>query len=881
MPTSLHNHTKYSILDGIPSPEELIQQAKDFGYSSISISEHGNMFSIIDAYKHAKELGLKYIPSCEVYETNDINERSKETPRFHLLLLAKSNEGYINLNKIVSAGHLEGFYFKPRIDLNILQKYSKDIVCLSACLAGRINRILLNDDYDLAKKWIGYYKNIFPDFFLEIQCHETQDQIIANKKIVKLAEMTGVPFTVTFDTHMLLPKHLDIHKKFIRISQDREVDEMYEGCWQVDPDKLFKIMSNQIGSDYAKEAIKNTDVIADMCNVEIQLKQNLMPHVEIPSEYKTDTDYLKVIVNEGWKEKGFDKLPEEKRNVYLQRIRHEMEILDYLEYSSYFIMLKKFLDEARKRKIPLGMSRGSGANCLNLYLSGTTSVDSIRWGLDFERFANKGRLGSLADYDIDCAKSRRSEMIEIAVELFGRNNVAQMATFNSLSPKVCIKDLGKVFDEEGIYSLPYKERENISRLIPDKVNNEKVKIEQVLEQTSKLQEYEKLYPLLFEYTKVLQNLPKSVGCHAAAIAVTDKPLINYCALMNNKEGNPMIQLDMYDAMDDLGIVKIDVLGIKTLDVVDDTLKLAGLTWDDIDINKLDLEDPKVYENTYKNGNTLGIFQMECVSESTIVNGNYIKDLYNNPPKTLYSLDERNNNIVENKVKHVQYCGKKMVYEIKLKNGLKIEVTEDHKFYTNKGWLSLKNLLNNNNDDIEIMYFDTRFFKQFQSTDGYEYVKYKDKWVRKHRAIAQELFTGFNKENVIHHINEVRDDNKLDNIITITPNDHMSIHSTGCNNPRYGMPFNHTEETKLRISNTLKKRYLNMSENEHEKLSNLAKGENNGMYGKKHKESTKEIIRIKNSGINSHTYKLKERQEIYKLLNDVLYDNNFKIKNINS
>jgi len=612
LPTSLHNHTKYSILDAIPSPEELIKQAKDFGYSSISISEHGNMFSIIDAYKHAKELGLKYIPGVEVYECDDITYkyRNKETPRFHLSLLAKSNEGYINLNRIVTAGYLEGFYFKPRIDLNILKKYSKDVVCLSACFAGKLSAMLYNNNYTLAKLWANYYKNIFENYFLEIQCHKTEEQSILNQKIVRLSETTGIPFVVTFDTHMLKKEHQKIHQAFIRISQDREVDEMYEGCWQVDPDELFKIMSSQIGSDYAKEAIKNTDVIANMCNVEIQLHQNLMPHVEIPPEYKTDTDYLKQLVNEGWKEKGFDKLPEEKRNIYLQRVRHEMEILDYLGYSSYFIMLKRYLGEAKKRNIPMGISRGSGGNCLNLYLTGITSVDSIKWNLDFERFGNKGRLGSLADYDADVAKSRRSEMIDIAIELFGRDNVAQMATFNSLSPKVCVKDLGKVFDEEGIYNLPYKERENISRLIPDKVNNEKVKIEQVLEQTPKLQEYEKLYPLLFEYTKVLQNLPKSVGCHAAAIAVTDKPLINYCALMNNKEGNPMIQLDMYDAMDDLGIVKIDVLGIKTLDVVDDTLKLTGLTWNDIDINKLDLEDPKVYESTYKNGNTLGIFQVE-------------------------------------------------------------------------------------------------------------------------------------------------------------------------------------------------------------------------------------------------------------------------------
>lgn len=603
MPASLHNHSYYSILDAICSPKQIVQQAKDFGYNAISLSEHGVMYSIIEGFKAAQELNLKYIPSCEIYETDDMFFKEKVSNRFHLLLLAKSDQGYINLNNLVSEGHLDGFYFKMRNDLDNLQKYSKDIICLSGCMAGRISRLLLDNHFDCAVQWVNEYKKVFKDYYLEIQCHRNQEKL--NQQLVKLAEKTNTPFVVTFDSHMLNEKQIPIHQKFIQIAQDREVGESYMDCWQIDPDKILKIMSEQIGVDYAREAILNTDRIAEMCNVEIKLHQDLMPHIQIPEEFKTDTDYLKHLVNEGWVKKGLNKLPSTVRSKYIKRVKHEIEILDFLGYSSYFIMLKQYLDEARKRNIPIGYSRGSGANCIILYIIGVTDVNSIKWDLDFTRFANKGRVGSVADYDIDVSRDRRMEMVEIASELFGENNIAHMATFNSLSPKVCIKDLGKVFNEEDIYDIPYKEREGISKLIPDGIT-----IEEALDQSKNLQEYNKKYPLLFEYTKVLQNIPKSVGCHAAAIAVTDKSLTNYCALTKNKDGKKMIQLNMYSSMDDLGIIKIDVLGIKTLDVIDNTLKLSNLTWDDIDIDKLDLNDPKVYETTYKNGHTLGIFQME-------------------------------------------------------------------------------------------------------------------------------------------------------------------------------------------------------------------------------------------------------------------------------
>lgn len=605
-----------------------MQQAVDFNYSAIAVTEHGNMFSYIDAYKAAKEKGIKFIPGCEVYETTDMDYKEKDADRFHLILLAKSNEGLKNLFRIVSEGYTSGFYGKPRVDLQLIKKYSTDVIAMSACLGGRISRLLYSSwckccggdecknfepKWDEAKKWVSSYKEVFGDnYFIELQSHDTKDQAEANKRLVKLAQETGTKFTITFDTHLIDGSELqkDVHRKFIQIGQDREVGETYEGCWQTDIETIHRVMDKQIGFEYVEIGINTTDEIANMCNVEIKLHQDLMPHIHVPSEFKTEQEYLKHLIKEGWRKRGFDKLPSEKKKLYSERIVNEFEVLDYLGYCGYFIMLSQLINKIKERNIPLGYSRGSGANCLILYTLGVTEIDSIRWSLDFARFANKGRKGAAADYDIDISKARRQEALEIADELFDSKNVAQVATFNSLSPKVCVKDLGKVFDEEGIYNLPYSVRDKIAKLIPDDPN-EKMTIERAMESSTELQQYAEEYPLLFEYTKYLQNLPKSVGCHAAAVIIAPDEIVNYSPIMYNQNGNIMMQMDMYNAMDDLGLVKMDFLGLVTLDVVDETLKLSNLSWKDIDLNRLNLEDDNVFEQIYQKGNTLGIFQMEA------------------------------------------------------------------------------------------------------------------------------------------------------------------------------------------------------------------------------------------------------------------------------
>lgn len=613
------------------SPKELVEQAYELGFNAVAITEHGNMHSFIEGYKAAQKVGIKFIAGCEVYETSDMDYKEKDSDRFHLILLAKSDKGLENLFQIVTAGATRGFYGKPRVDLNLMKQYSEDVICMTACLGSRIDRLLYggrcsccNDnakdecdnfvpDYDLAREWVLKYKDVFNEnFYIELQSHDTEASHIANQRLLKLALETNTKYTITFDTHIRDGSDLqkDIHRKFIQISQDREVGETYEGCWQTDTETIHTVMDKQIGYDAVEIGINTTDEVAAQCNIKINLHQDLMPKINIPDGFKSEQEYLKHLIRLGWIKRGIDKFPSKKNKDYKERVQREFEVLDYLGYCSYFIMLAQLIGKMRERQIPLGYSRGSGANCLILYILGVTEIDSIRWDLDFSRFANKGRRGSPADYDIDISQLRRQEALDISAELFGHESIAQVATFNSLSPKVCIRDLGKIFDEEGIYKIPYDLRDKISKLIPDDAQ-EKMTIERALEKSEELKSYENKFPLLFEYSKYLQNLPKSVGCHASAVIIAPRPVVEFAPLMLNKVGNVMIQIEMHNAMDDIGLVKMDFLGLVNMDVVDQTVKLANLSWDDINLSKLDLEDKGVFEEVYSKGNTLGIFQMEA------------------------------------------------------------------------------------------------------------------------------------------------------------------------------------------------------------------------------------------------------------------------------
>jgi DNA polymerase-3 subunit alpha len=626
-----HLHDCYSLLDAINTPDSVIKKAKELNYSAVAITNHGVLHSIIEFYKAGIKHGVKTIIGIETYESDDM--LVPDDSRYHLIILAKNNEGLKALYELSSRAYLDGFYKKPRLDLKTIEPFAKDLIISSACMAGRISKLLSDDKYEEAKDWVLKYKNSFPNFYLEMQHHSCEEQAVLNKLILQLAEETDTPFTVTADAHYLERKDQEAHSIFVQINMGRDVGETYDGCYMKSEEEIHEIMDEQIGYENVCKAIESTAKIAEDCNVDINLKNpNLMPKIKIPKGFKDMNHYYKHLINEGFKKRGLTKLPKAELQIYIDRIQNEYGTLEFLDYIDYFVMIYMLTEKAKERNIPLGYSRGSGGNCESLYNLGVTEIDSLRWGLDFSRFATRGRK-SVADFDMDMSKKRRKEMIDISKELFNdyedslRTQVAPICTFNRLSTKVAIRDIGKVLQANGTYpDLNYSIRDIIAKQIKviksiddnGEEIEEEIRLKDTIEDNVKLQQYSEKFPLLFKYVIQLEGFPKSRGKHAAGVVISPNPIIEYAPLCLDKEGQPMVQFEMHGVLDDLHLIKLDFLGLKTLDVIDDALKMANLTWKDVDVNTLDLNDQKVYETVYKPGNCAGIFQAESFEAARMI-----------------------------------------------------------------------------------------------------------------------------------------------------------------------------------------------------------------------------------------------------------------------
>lgn len=627
---NLHVHSAQgSLLDSILRIDEIVNFAVENNQKAIAITDHGTMNNFVNLVKACNEKGIKPIIGNEIYEVDDMTWKSDSKeytqPRYHMVLLARTQEGLKNLFKITSISRTEGLYKKPRIDLDRIESNNlgKGIICLTACQAGRLSRYLERDMIIESEDFVNRLQSIFDYVAIELQSHNTPEQIKCNRLIYQFAKEHNLPFVVTTDAHMLSKEMHDSHSMFVEIGEGREVGESYTDCYLQNRKMLDEIMSNSFDNNSIIErAVEETHHIADMIkDIDIGLnKGNIMPKIEIDSGFNSHVDYLKHLVFSTFDEK-FGHMSKEKQNIRRKRLLDELDVLEYVDYVDYFIMLYMLAKEARKRKIPLGYSRGSGAGCLCLFMLNVTQIDSVRWNLDFSRFANKGRK-SLADYDWDIAKKRRKEMVEISEDLFGKENVAPICTFNTLSTKVAIRDVGKVLNEKEdspyYQQIPYSLRDEVSKMIPtiktlndlgEEVEKELL-LGDILMKNKKLEKIYNQFPLWFKYVMDLEGLPKSMGRHAAGTLITPNPITDYCAICLDSEKNVMVELEMHNAMDDLGLVKMDYLGLETLDIIDDCLKMAGLTWEDVDINHLNLDDKEVYDKVYKNGNTVGVFQME-------------------------------------------------------------------------------------------------------------------------------------------------------------------------------------------------------------------------------------------------------------------------------
>lgn len=529
----LHLHTsRGSLLDSILEVDEAVNFAKDNNQEAMAITDHGTMFNYVDFYKECKNKNIKPIIGCEVYEVDNMLEKNdtkeNKQPRYHLILLAKNEKGLKNLYKIVSEAYIKGFYTKPRIDLDFIENNNlgNGIICLTACMVGRFSRIMEGKEnkYD-AKSYTDKLKKIFDYVALEIQSHPNEYQLMLNKKIVDFALKNNMPYVVTTDAHMLKNNQLDTHSIFVKIGSEREVGESYEGCYLQTDNEIHNYLDDSLSKEIVNKAINETHNIASMIeDIDIGLnKGNFMPKIECPKQFKNNFEYFISIIKENF-DKKFNYLNEKEKEIRRERLKMEIPILKKLDYIDYFLMLLMLTKEAKKRKIPLGYSRGSGANCLTLFVLGVTQIDSVRWNLDFSRFANLGRT-SVADYDMDISKKRRREMVSVSEDLFGKEKVAPICTFNMLSTKVAIKDIGKVLDEKGIYKIPYSIRDEVSKLIPtiktlNDLGEEEEKetlLKDVLLTNPRLKEINDMYPLWFKYVMELEGKPKSLGRHACFV----------------------------------------------------------------------------------------------------------------------------------------------------------------------------------------------------------------------------------------------------------------------------------------------------------------------------------------------------------------------------
>ena len=628
---NLHVHSAQgSLLDSILTIEQIIQYAVDNKQPAIAISDHGTMHGFVDQVELCNKKGIKPIVACEIYEVDDYLEKqdSKEykQPRYHLLLIVKTQQGLKNLFKIVSEAATTGFYMKPRISIPWIKENNlgEGLICLTACQAGRISRYLEDEKYQEAEEFLNQLKDTFDYVACEIQSHPTEDQYKCNTLIWKLAVSSKTPFVITTDAHMLSADQLDTHSIFVEIGEGREAGEIYAGCHLQNEQDVYKYLSDWNIDQFIQKGIDETVNIANMVDDDIDYglgHGSITPVVDVPSEYKTHEDYLHYLVFQTFDEK-FGWMSAEEQEVRRERLERELPVINALDYTDYFIMLYMIAKEADKRELPRGYSRGSGANCLCLFMLNVTQIDSVRWDLDFSRFANMGRIGSLADFDWDISKRRRKEIIELTEELFGKENVAPIATFNTLSTKVAIKDIGKVLGEKEsspyFGQITYSLRDEVAKMIPTvktlsdlgEEEEKDVLLKELLGKNEKLDKIYQQFPLWFKYVMELEGLPKSRGRHASATLITPHPVIEHMPLCLDNDKNVMAQLEMHAAMDKLGYCKMDYLGLENLDIIDDTLKNAGLTWKDVDINHLNVDDKRVFDEVYNSGNTTGIFQFE-------------------------------------------------------------------------------------------------------------------------------------------------------------------------------------------------------------------------------------------------------------------------------
>ncbi|MBP3888042.1 MAG: DNA polymerase III subunit alpha [Cellulosilyticum sp.] len=608
--THLHVHTEYSLLDGSAKIGDLLDRAKELGMNSLAITDHGAMYGAIDFYKAAKDKGIKPIIGCEVYlaARTRFDKEPMDARSYHLVLLAENNEGYENLIKLVSIAYIEGFYRRPRIDIELLKKYHKGIIALGACLAGPVSRRILNNEYEAAKETAIQLEEIMGkgNFFLELQDHGMREQQKVNQETMRLAEELNIPLVVTNDIHYIKAEDAESHEVLLCIQTGKTMEDpdrmIYEGgqFYLKSGDEMAALFP------YAPEAIANTNKIAERCNVEFEFHKLKLPRFDVPNG-KTASEFLKETCYEGLKKRYNPITPELE-----ERLEYELGIITQMGFVDYFLIVGDFIRYAKEEGIPVGPGRGSAAGSIVAYTLEITDIDPIKYQLLFERFLNPERV-SMPDIDIDFCYERRQEVIDYVIRKYGAECVSQIITFGTLSAKAVIRDVGRATN------MPYAEVDKIAKMIPNEL---KMTIKKALEMNSELRELystDEKVKYLIDTSMKLEGLPRHSSMHAAGVVIADRPVMEYVPL-NASDGSLITQYTM-TTLEELGLLKMDFLGLRTLTVIDNAVKLVeknhGIK---LDMSKVDDHDPKVYA-LIASGNTEGIFQLESAGMK-----NFMKEL---------------------------------------------------------------------------------------------------------------------------------------------------------------------------------------------------------------------------------------------------------------
>ena len=607
----LHIHSEFSLLDGANRIKDLPVRAKELGMKAMAITDHGVMYGAIDFYKACKKEGIKPIIGCEVYvapRTRFDKEPNIDNHYYHLILLAKNNQGYKNLSKLVSLGFVEGYYYKPRIDLEILEKYSEGLICLSACLAGAVNQALLNGQEEKAEEVALWHKKVFgEDYYIEIQNNGIPEQVLANQKLVKLARKLDIPLVATNDAHYLKKEDAYNHEVLLCIQTGKKMSD--PDRMRFDTDELY-VKSPEEMSEYFKafpDAIENTVKIAEKCNVEFEFGHTILPNYDVPAEYPTHYDFFKKLCDDGIK-KRYGENPSKE---ILDRAEYEISVIKKMGYVDYFLIVWDFIHYAKSQGIPVGPGRGSGAGSIIAYAMEITDIDPMKYGLLFERFLNPERI-SMPDFDVDFCYERRQEVIDYVSRKYGHDHVSQIITFGTMSARMVIRDVARVLE------MPYAEADSLAKMIPNELH---ITIKKALEQNKELNDKYQNDPNiknLLDIAMGLEGMPRQASTHACGIVITKEPVDTYVPLYV-RDGQISTQYIM-TTLEELGLLKMDFLGLRTLTVIQDTIDLVkqnrGI---DVEFDK-EMSDPKVYK-LWQEGKSCGIFQFESQGMT-----NFMKEL---------------------------------------------------------------------------------------------------------------------------------------------------------------------------------------------------------------------------------------------------------------